>query len=153
MNIYPQPLDDILLLMRKKIAIGVAAVVLAVPVFAAADTNVQAQLISLYQQLIQILSQELGILQAQVLTISPQGGSAPFTATFTLNNPKGTEAIDFGDGHSTGSSGCTKNAQGYCDLSKSVEHTYSFPGTYKVTVYMGSGKNAQAVATQTVTVK
>jgi|GEM_PF-4278406 len=139
--------------MRKKIAIGTAVLVLAVPVFAAADTNVQTQLISLYQQLIQLLQQELGILQANALSISSTSGPAPFTTTFTVKNPTGTESIDFGDGHSTGSSSCTKNSQGFCDLSASVSHTYQFPGNYKVTLYRGADPNATVVMTQTITVK
>ncbi len=132
--------------MKKTIAGVIAVVALAVPVAAFADNG---QLIALYQQLIQILQKELGILQQGLLTISPQSGPAPFTATFTVNNPLGTEAIDFGDGHSTGSSGCVKNTQGFCDLSKPVQHTYTLPGTYKVSLYRGE----QVVVTQTVSVK
>ena len=48
--------------MLKKIAIGVGVVVFSVPIFAAADTNVQNQLIALYQQFVQLLQQQLTIL-------------------------------------------------------------------------------------------
>jgi hypothetical protein len=134
----------------KKIIVGViAALALCVPVAAFADNG---QLIAIYQQLIQLLQQELGILQNGSLTISPTSGSAPLTVTFTVTNSQGTEAIDFGDGHSTGSSGCKQNTPGFCDLSKSVSHTYQFPGAYKVTLYRGAN-GAQIVTTQTVTVK
>lgn len=136
--------------MKKTIAGVVLGLALCVPVAAFADNS---QLIALYQQLVQILQMQLGILQSQVLTIDPNNGNAPFTATFTLNNQTGTEAIDFGDGHSTGSSGCPTNAKGYCDLSKPVTHTYQFPGAYKVSVYRGPADTAVVIATQTVTVK
>lgn len=132
--------------MRKKIAIGIAVVVLTVPVATFADNG---QLIALYQQLVQILEQELGILQNEALTIDPSTGPAPLTSTFTIPHPTGTEAIDFGDGHSTGSSGCKTNAQGFCDLSQPVSHTYQFPGSYKVSLYRGT----DVVMTKTVTVK
>lgn len=135
--------------MKKTIVGIVAAAALCAPVVAFADNG---QLIALYQQLIQILQQELGILQGGSLTISPSSGPAPFTAAFTINNPTGTEAIDFGDGHSTGSNGCAKNSQGFCDLSKPVSHTYQFPGSYKVTLYRGQN-GAQTVTTESVTVQ
>ena len=103
-------------------------------------------------QLIQILQQELGMSGTGALSISPASGPAPLTTTFTVNNPTGTEAIDFGDGHSTGSNGCVKNAQGFCDLSKPVPHTYQLPGSYKVTLYRGANGAAEVVTTQTVTI-
>src|SRR6185503_3236210 len=104
----------------KKYIVGVAvAAALAARVVAFADNG---QLIALYQQLIQILQKELVLLQGNLLTITPATGSAPLTATFTINNTLGNEAIDFGDGHSTGSGGCPTNAQGYCDLSKPISH-------------------------------
>jgi len=135
----------------KKTLVGiVAAAALCAPVVVFADNG---QLIALYQQLVQILQQELGILESNALTISPSSGPAPFTATFTLNNPTGTEAIDFGDGHSTGSNGCAKNSQGFCDLSKPITHTYQFPGMYKVTLFRGPSTSAQVVLTQNISVK
>ena len=136
--------------MKKTLAGVVVAAALCVPVAAFADNG---QLIALYQQLVAILQQELNILQAKALTVTPQTGPAPFTATFTLNNPLGNEAIDFGDGHSTGSSGCTTNAGGYCDLSEPVTHVYQFPGTYTVTLYRGANTSAKVVMTTTVVVK
>ena len=140
--------------MLKKLAIGAGIVVFAVPVFATADIGGSStQLISLYTQLIQLLQQELTWLQNNKLSIAPLSGSAPLTSVFTLNTQTGTEAIDFGDGHSTGSSGCVKNAGGYCDLSKPVSHTYALPGTYKVSVYQSINGTSKVIGTQTVTVK
>ena len=141
--------------MLKKIAIGVGVVVFSVPVFAAADTNVQTQLISLYQSLVQVLQKQLQLLAGPskgVLQISPQSGPAPLAVTFTLQTVQGNEAIDFGDGHSTGSSGCTKNAQGYCDLSKPVTHQYALPGTYKVSLLRTVGATVETVTSSSVTV-
>ena len=126
----------------KKTIVGVVLVAaLAVAVAAFADKG----------QLMQIL-QEHGIMGTRALGILPASGPAPLTTTFTVNNPTGTEAIDFGDGHSTGSNGCVKNAQGFCDLSKPVLHTYQLPGSYKVTLYRGANAAAVVVTTQTVTV-
>jgi hypothetical protein len=136
--------------MKKTIAGVVLGLALCVPVAVFADNS---QLISLYQQLIQMLQVQLGVLQSKVLTITPNSGTAPFTATFILNNQTGTEAIDFGDGHSTGSSGCVTNSKGYCDLSQPLTHTYQFPGTYKVSVYRGPADTAVVISTHTVTVK
>jgi hypothetical protein len=136
--------------MKKTIAGVIVVAALAIPAAAFADNG---QIVALYQQLIQILEQELGILQNQALSISPSQGSAPLVATFTVNKSTGTEAIDFGDGHSTGSSGCTTNMQGFCDLSRPITHTYQFPGKYKVTLYRGGGESAIAVASQIVTVR
>jgi hypothetical protein len=136
--------------MKKVIVTILTVFALSVPVAAFADNG---QLIALYQQLIQILKQEVAILQNQALTIAPASGPAPLTATFTVTKPLGNESIDFGDGRSTGSSGCTKNSQGFCDLSKSVTHTYQFPGNYTVTLYRGADPSAKVITTQTVTVK
>lgn len=143
--------------MLKKILLALGIAVFAVPVFVAADTSSanMSQLVALYTQLVQILEQEITLLQNPAhasLSFSPTSGAAPFIAIFTVNNTSGTEAIDFGDGHSTGSSGCTKNAQGWCDLSKPTVHTYQFPGTYTVTLYDHVGSQAQIVSTSTVTV-
>jgi hypothetical protein len=139
--------------MKKKLAIGFAAIVLAIPVIAAADTTVQSQLISLYQQLIQLLQHEITFLTQNTLSVSPASGTAPLSVTFTLAKSYGNESIDFGDGHSTGSSGCATNSQGFCDLTKPVSHTYTFPGSYKVTLYRGADPKAVVVTTQTVTVQ
>ena len=148
--------------MFKKIAVGVSVLVFAVPVFTFADANTDAQLISLYTKLIELLKQELALLQAQPqtqtptgaasLSISPNSGSAPLDVTFTLSNKTGTEALDFGDGHSTGSAGCARNAKGYCDLQDRVLHTYSYPGIYKVILYDHPTKDARVVSTATITV-
>lgn len=136
--------------MKKILVGGVVAVALAVPVAAFADNG---QIVALYQQLISLLQQEINILQAQALTISPNTGSAPLTVTFTVNKTLGNEAVDYGDGSSTGSAGCTKNAKGFCDLSQPVQHTYQLPGNYKVTLYRTIDGKAQAIGTYTVAVK
>jgi hypothetical protein len=136
--------------MKKTIAGFVAVAALATPVAVFADNG---QLVALYQQLIQVLQQQINLLKQGTVTVSPQSGKAPLEVAFTVVDPIGSEAIDFGDGHSTGSDGCEKNAKGFCDLSKSVSHTYQLPGTYKVTLYRGTGKDATIVGTQTVTVQ
>lgn len=141
--------------MLKKIAVGVGVVVFALPVFAAADTSVQTQLVTLYQSLIQLLQKELSLLigpSKASLQVTPPSGPAPLTVTFSLQSPQGNEAIDFGDGHSSGSSGCAKNAQGFCDLSKSVTHEYALPGTYKVLLLRTVGTTAETVTSSSVTV-
>ena len=61
--------------------------------------------------------------------------NAPAFMLFDVQNPSGTESIDFGDGHMTGSNGCVKNAQGWCDLSHLIGHRYDYPGSYLVTLY------------------
>ncbi len=144
--------------MLKRIALVCsAAVLLLTPVFAAADTNSAnaAQLVPLYTQLVALLEQEIGLLQNPghaSLSIWPSSGVAPLMVTFILNDSSGTEAIDFGDGHSTGSNGCLKNAQGWCDLSKPIGHTYEFPGTYTVTLYdHPSATSINTISTSTIT--
>lgn len=142
----------------KLIAGLLVAASLATPAIAMADTT--TQLVSLYQQLIGLLTQELALLkatpaaQAPISIDAPQG-KAPYTALFTLGSLDGTEAVDFGDGHSTGSNGCTKNAQGYCDLGHQIVHTYQLPGTYTVTLYRHSPsqKDGYKVAQLAVTVQ
>ena len=136
--------------MKKVIAGGVLAVALAVPVAAFADNG---QLIALYQQLIALLQQELHLIQENSLSVSPMSGSAPLAVSFTINKVQGNEALDFGDGHSTGSDGCKTNTAGFCDLTGPVMHTYNLPGTYKVTLYRTVNGNAAIVTTNTVTVK
>ena len=149
--------------MRKHIAIGISTLIMAAPVFAFADTvSTNAQLISIYTQLIQLLQKELALLESSFSTpvssasldISPATGKAPLDVIFTLRDGTGTEAIDYGDGHSTGSNGCARNPQGWCDLSLSKPHTYQLPGTYKVTVYSHPTPTTQkvvSVSTMTVT--
>ena len=62
-------------------------------------------------------------------------GTAPFTTLFMLDGLTGTESIDFGDGHTTGSAGCEKNVLGWCNLGSVIGHTYAFPALYKVVFY------------------
>ena len=80
--------------MKKKIGLGLAIFLLAIPAYALADSQNTQQLVALYQQLVQLLQKELWWLQNRQLTIAPESGSAPLTVSFTLNNPSGTEAID-----------------------------------------------------------
>ena len=144
--------------MLKKIAIGLGVVVFSVPIIAAADTNVQTQLISLYQQLVQILTQELTLLRAQpvqgshaAMTVSPVTGTSPLEVTIAVSNLTGDESVVYGDGHSVGSSGCAKNSKGFCDLAKPFAHTYQLPGTYIVTLY-DKGQGLRQLQTVTITV-
>jgi hypothetical protein len=144
--------------MLKRIAIGVGIVVLSMPIIAAADTSVQTQLVSLYQQLVQILTQELAMLRAQPvqgnhasMTVSTTTGTAPLNIMVSVSGLAGDESLVYGDGHSAGSSGCAKNNQGFCDLTKSMTHTYQLPGTYTVTLY-DKGQGLRQLQTQTITV-
>ena len=78
---------------------------------------------------------------------------APAFMLFSVNNPSGTESIIFGDGQSTGSRGCTKNALGWCDLSNIVGHRYDYPGTYLVSLYAHYSPGTYVLlSTTTVTV-
>ena len=139
--------------MIKRIATLVSIALFALPTFAAAATN--DQLIALYQQLISVLQQELLALQNSEhawLSMTPTSGTVPLVVMFTVNHPSQTEAIDYGDGHSSGSNGCTKNALGWCDLSQPVYHSYQLPGTYKVTLYSHEGTRTLILSTNIVTV-
>ena len=79
--------------------------------------------------------------------------TAPAFMIFTLKNPSGTESIDFGDGQSTGTVGCTKNALGWCDLSGYVFHRYAYPGRYIASLYAHySPKTYTLLSTSTITV-
>ncbi len=125
--------------MNKKFGILLVCALFVAPVAVSAATNT-AQLESLYTQLIALLTQELALLKlkntsAPQLVIASPRGTAPYAALITLPELDGTEAVDFGDGHSTGSNGCAKNAKGYCDLKHDIAHTYQYPGTYTVTLY------------------
>ena len=135
----------------KKALVGIVVVAaLSAPVAVFADNT---QLIALYQQIVMLLQQELNLLRNNALVVSPNSGAAPLTVTFTVNNSQGNEAVDFGDGHSTGSDGCVQNGAGFCDLSKPAHHTYQLPGSYKVTLYRTVQGTAQMVTTSGVTVK
>jgi hypothetical protein len=144
--------------MFKRIALACGIALLLAPVFAMADTSPanNPQLVALYTQLVQLLGQELALLQnpsQASLSIWPSSGTVPLAATFMLDSPSGTEVIDFGDGHATGSNGCAKNALGWCDLSQPFGHTYQFPGAYLVTLYRHtSPTEVVALSTSTVTV-
>jgi hypothetical protein len=143
--------------MLKKIAIGIGIVVFAMPVFASAAvaTGNTDKLVALYTQLVQLLQQELAYLQGKShssVSAIPSSGAAPLSVVFTVSNSSGTEALDFGDGHSTGSGGCTKNAGGYCDLSHPITHTYQLPGAYTVSLYDALSGTSKVVQTMTVRV-
>lgn len=138
--------------MKHTFAILIGIVMLASPALAGASTDNDA-LTSLYAQLIVLLKQELIALQpTPILTIAPASGQVPLAVTFTLASSTLTEAIDFGDGHSTGSGGCQRNMIGFCDLSAPTRHTYAYPGAYTVTLYKHVGLDPVVVSTQTVTV-
>ena len=142
--------------MKKNFALVLCALLFALPSFVNAATVDQQQLISLYQQLITLLQQQLQTLQTTDhawLSMNPTSGTVPLVVMFTLNNPSQREAIDYGDGHSSGSNGCVKNALGNCDLSKPVYHSYQLPGTYKVTLYAHDANNkVLTISTHTITV-
>jgi hypothetical protein len=129
---------------------------LVAPVYVAADTNAQNdQLTTLMTQLVALLQQEVLALQYTAhpaLSIYPSAGRAQLTVIFTVTNRTGTEAIDYGDGRSTGSFGCVKNMFGFCDLSTSVSHLYFFPGTYTATLYTHIASTSRAVSSTTITV-
>jgi hypothetical protein len=140
--------------MRRQFISILSLILFALPAAAFADSvSTNAQLIALYTQLITVLRQELALLQAPssaTLSVTPVSGPAPLTVIFTVNNPSGTEVIDFGDGHSSGSNGCVKNAEGWCDLSKPIEHTYQFSGVYTVALYRHKANTTQTLGTTTV---
>lgn len=142
--------------MNKKLGILLVCALFVAPVAVSAATNT-AQLESLYTQLIALLTRQLELLKnagpSQLVIASPRG-TAPYAALITLPELDGTEAVDFGDGHSTGSNGCAKNARGYCDLKHDIAHTYQYPGTYTVTLYRhpAGQKDGVAVTKATITV-
>ncbi len=131
--------------MRYKIFTGFFALVLAcMPVAASAANTSDPKLAALVQELNQVLDKlnELDTAHAHI-RILPAYGDAPFTTLFFLSATSSTEALDFGDGHSTGSLGCVKNQYGFCALPAVIGHTYALPGLYKVTLYDHPGKNAK----------
>jgi len=137
----------------KKLATLLSTALLAFPIVASAE--VTTDLTSLYTQLISLLKQEILLLQQQKhpsLTILQPSSAAPSTVVFTVNDRTGTEAIDFGDGHSTGSNGCPKNVFGFCDLFNSLSHVYYIPGAYRVTLYNRVGDVQRTVSSTTVQV-
>ena len=151
--------------MLKKLVLWFSIAVFSFPAFTFADDTANTQLVSLYTKLVELLKQELIILQSQsqsksqesltgraTLSISPNNGVVPLAVVFTLTNKNATESIDFGDGHSTGSAGCVRNAKNWCDLPDNIPHTYSYPGNYKVTLYDHPIKDSRVILTTTVSV-
>lgn len=135
----------------KKLGTILALGIFALPALASADTT--SQLTSLYQEVISVLERELQLLSPDPsLSIEPASGTVPFTTVFTLHGKTGTEAVDFGDGHSTGSNGCVLNALGFCDLGDQLVHTYHYPATYVVTLYRYLGNEPIVVSTSSVAV-
>lgn len=142
------------------LGLGIAAFI-AVPLFASAEmTSGSMTLEGLYTQLIALLNQELTLLKASAasapataasLSISPNTGPAPLMVTYTVTNPEGDESLDYGDGHSTGSMGCTRNEKGFCLFTSPVNHYYQLPGTYKISL-CDKGKDLHLIATTSVTV-
>lgn len=133
--------------MNNRIIAGLAAVLFAFsPVVVAADTARTTELAGLVQQL-NILLDKINTLDASRARVSimPAYGKAPFTTVFTLSATSSTEALDFGDGQSTGSAGCTKNTLGYCALPAVIGHTYQYPGLYAVTLYDHKGPTGDGV--------
>ena len=128
------------------------------PFMAAAQTtttSTESQLVPLYLQLIEDLKEELMVLVPPGhawLSIIPVYAHVPAYVSFVVQNPSGTEAIDFGDGHSTGSNGCTKNAQGWCELSGIISHSYDTPANYVVSLYDHVGNVQHLLSTTTITV-
>lgn len=126
--------------MKKHITRLLAIAVLVAPLSVFADTTTErySQLEALYRQLIEVLEKEIVYLNSipvAALAIEPTSGKAPLDVVFTVLNMSGTEAIDFGDGYSTGSAGCARNAKGWCDLTLSKPHTYRLPADYVVSLY------------------
>ena len=142
--------------MFKHFALSLTFILLITPaVTHAADESArEGQLAPLYAQLASLLQQELAIMQdpsQTYLSIHPVSGMMPFFATFIMHNPTGTEGINFGDGHTTGTLGCTKNTKGWCDLSKPVAHTYQLPGFYTVHLFRHlSLDQVQIMSTSTI---
>lgn len=144
--------------MKKHIARLLAIAVLAVPLSVFADTvpTRDSQLEALYRQLIELLQREIVYLNSipvAALAIEPTSGKAPLDVVFTVLNISGTEAIDFGDGYSSGSTGCARNSKGWCDLTLSKPHTYRLPGNYVVSLYSHPTPTTQKlIGTTTVSV-
>lgn len=140
--------------MKKHLAGLLSAALLATPMFAAAQTVSNDQLVSLYTQLISLLKQQVLLLQQQrtpSLSLIQPSTKAPSTVVFTVVQPTGTEIIDYGDGSATGSRGCVKNVFGFCDLWTSVSHIYETPGTYTVRLLNRVGGTVNYLSTTTVT--
>ena len=138
--------------MKKIFTVGVSLLLVAAPLFACADTQ-SDRLNALYAQLVPLLKEELAMLQPTPrLIITPSSGQMPLSVTMTLASSTQTEAIDFGDGHSSGSNGCNRNSIGFCDLSQPIQHTYAYPGTYTVTLYKHIGLDPIIVTTYQISV-
>lgn len=141
--------------MRNLILTFVAISTIIVPLTAFADTHSE-RLIPLYKQLVQVLEKELLVYsdagRHATLSIEHATGTAPYAARFAVVNPSGTEAIDFGDGLATGSRGCPRNIFNACDLSQPITHTYSFPGTYTVTLYSNLASSTQLLSTTSLVI-
>ena len=160
--------------MLKRIsALFIGLIMVASPAFAFATTSTDntSQLVSLYTRLIQLLQKELVLLQnpggvvvnpiqnppqsatTTSLSIYPHTGVAPLFVTFIVNNPTDYESISFGNGPTTGSNGCPRNTEGWCDLTKPVANKYPVPGIYTVLLYQHtSSTTIQNISTSTITV-
>ncbi len=154
--------------MLRSVAFSVLFVLAATPALALADTvatsvTVENPLVGLYTQLISLLQQEIALIEnpqtasnsntstSTSLSIYPSSGVAPLFVTFVVNNPTGTESINYGNGHTTGTNGCVKNDLGWCILTGPVANEYQIPGTYTVTLYRHlSSTTVEVSSTSTV---
>lgn len=147
----------------KKIFIAlVTGALLLTPALSYADTasttSVQTpspELLSNYLQLIDLLKAQIQLKanpEAVVLTRVQAYGTAPAPILFNLYNPTGYEFVSFGDGLTSTSKDCARNAVGMCDISKPFAHTYTLPGTYTVTLFKAVGKDREFMASTTITI-
>jgi hypothetical protein len=121
--------------MQRIFTLAIASVLLAVPVASYAQMTMST------------------FTPASVSVMPVFYSTAPAFMIFTLHNPSGTESVDFGDGQSTGTQGCTKNALGWCDLSGFTFHRYDYPGRYTATLYAHyAPKTYTLLSTTTITV-
>lgn len=142
--------------MKKYLIAVFLGFVLTAPVAASAATA--DQVIPLYRELIVLLTKQLELLQAPpvaalpTLSIESPEGTAPYAVLFELSTTTGRDAVDFGDGHSTWTDGCSvRLANGWCPVRTEIAHTYAYPGTYVVRLFSQDPK--APLATSTVIVR